>query len=191
MLPGKNLVFFFVFSCSPFRYHCFAGRDASRAMAKLSFDEEELSNPRLDDLNAFERDTLDGWVEKYKYYKAYPIVGKLSYPPAVRDFKREELAPYKGYQEVLQGRVDAEIYVGIGGKVLDVSYGGKEMYGKGGPYHIFAGIDASRALAKMSFDAADTASHDLSDLTSEQLQTLEDWKNRLSKKYPVVGNIVD
>jgi hypothetical protein len=30
-------------------------------------------------------------------------------------------------------------YVGINGKVIDVSYGGKEMYGKGGPYFLFAG----------------------------------------------------
>ena len=37
------------------RYHCFAGREASRAMALLSFDESELANPRVDDLGAFGR----------------------------------------------------------------------------------------------------------------------------------------
>jgi hypothetical protein len=31
------------------------------------------------------------------------------------------------------------ICIGINGKVIDVSYGGKEMYGKGGPYFLFAG----------------------------------------------------
>ncbi len=39
------------------RYHCFAGREASRAMALLSFDESELSNTRIDDLGAFGRGT--------------------------------------------------------------------------------------------------------------------------------------
>lgn len=25
-----------------------------------------------------ENDTLDGWVEKYKHYSSYPVVGKVS-----------------------------------------------------------------------------------------------------------------
>jgi membrane-associated progesterone receptor component len=57
-------------------YNCFAGREASRAMAKFSFDEEDLSNIDISDISPFERDQLDSWVEKYKYYKGYPIVGK-------------------------------------------------------------------------------------------------------------------
>jgi membrane-associated progesterone receptor component len=82
--------------------------------------------------------------------------------------------------------------VGINGSVIDVAYGGKEMYGHGGPYHIFAGKDASRALAKMSFQADDLASHDLTDLTPEQLVVLADWEKKFIEKrrYPVVGKIV-
>jgi membrane-associated progesterone receptor component len=173
------------------RYNCFAGREASRAMAKLSFEEGELSNPNVDDLGPFERDTLDNWIDKFKNYRGYPIVGKVSVPPAVRDFKREDLLAFNGRQRVPEGRIHAPLYIGLGGKVLDVSYGGMEMYGEDGPYNIFAGIDASRALGKMSFDPADCASHDLSDLTEDQLKTVQDWASRLSKKYPVVGNLVD
>ncbi len=33
-----------------------------------------------------------------------------------------------------------------------VSFGGVEMYGKGCAYNLFSGKDASRCLAKMSFD---------------------------------------
>lgn len=75
--------------------------------------------------------------------------------------------------------------------MFDVSFGGMEMYGVGGPYHIFAGIDASRALAKMSFKPEDVNSHDLSDLTTEQLKTLTDWEVKFqnSRKYPVVGTL--
>lgn len=94
-------------------YHCFAGRDASRAMAKLSFDEVDLTNSNIDDISPFERDTLNDWIEKFKYYKAYPIVGKISTPPPVREMKREELVAFKGTQEVPEGRVDAPIYLGI------------------------------------------------------------------------------
>ena len=162
-------------------YNCMAGREASRAMAKLSFEETDLSNTRLDDLGAFERGTLDDWVEKFQHYKSYPIVGRCPLVPAfdsVSDslpiFTREELKAFKGYQEIPDGRVNAPIYLAINGKVLDVSFGGVEMYGKGGPYHIFAGIDASRALAKMSFEQEDVESVDLSDLTEEQKKTLDE-----------------
>lgn len=175
-------------------YHCFAGREASRAMARLSFEEEDLANPRVDDLGPFERSTLDDWIQKFKYYKCYPVVGRVSAPPAPRDFKREELLAFSGTQtEVPEGRVDAPIYLAINGTVLDVSYGGKAMYGPGGPYNIFAGKDASRALAKMSFQAEDVNGRYLGDLTEEQRVVLKDWEVKFveKKKYPVVGRIVD
>jgi len=173
-------------------YHCFAGREASRAMARLSFEEEDLANPNVDDLGPFDRSTLDDWIQKFKYYKCYPVVGKVSYPPASKVFKREELTQFNGGQESTDlKRVDVPIYVGINGKVVDVSYGGKAMYGAGGPYNIFAGKDASRSLAKMSFKPEDLNSHDLSDLTTEQQKTLNEWENKFvqTKKYPVVGTL--
>lgn len=172
-------------------YHCFAGRDSTRAMAKLSFEEEDLANPCVDDLGPFERSNLTDWYEKFKYYKCYPVMGKVSTPPNFREFSKEQLAEYKGQQPVLENRVDAEIYLAIKGKVLDVSYGGKEMYSTDGPYHRFAGIDASRALAKMSFQPEDVESSNLSDLTPEQLKTLDDWERKFVdvKKYPVVGTL--
>jgi len=171
-------------------YHCFAGREASRAMAKLSFEESELSNLDLSDLGSFEKNQLDEWYDKFKHYKNYPIVGRVSSPAKNLKLTVSELAAYKGLQEVPVGRVDAPIYVGIKGKILDVSYGGKEYYGEGGPYFVFAGIDASRALAKMSFQTEDVTSSDLSDLTTEQKKTLDDWDKRLSSKYPLVGSII-
>ena len=179
-------------------YHCFAGRESTRAMAKLSFDEVDLASLKNDDFGAFERSTLDDWYQKFKYYKCYPVMGKVSVPPAPRDFTKAELLATK---EALQAgtavpsadRVDAPIYMAIKGNVLDVSYGGKAMYGPEGPYFRFAGIDASRPLAKMSFEPADLASSDLSDLTPEQLKVLDDWEKKFlhAKKYPVVGRLID
>ena len=172
-------------------YNCFAGRDATRALALLSFEESDLSNPNISDFTAFDRDNLQNWVEKFKYHRAYPIVGKLSYPPKQLSFSKKELEKLNGLQEVPDGRIDAPIYMGVNGKIFDVSYGGKEMYGPGGPYHIFAGRDASKALAKMSFDKEDLASSDLSDLTEAQRKTLLDWETKFvnSKKYPIVGTL--
>lgn len=176
-------------------YNCFAGRDSTRAMARLSFEEEDLSNPSVEGLGAFERSTLDDWYQKFKYYKCYPVVGKVSKPAAPQNFTKDELFQFRGLQPVDadSGRVDAPIYMAIKGQVLDVSYGGKEMYGEGGPYFKFAGKDASRALGKMSFEPADIDSSDLSDLTEQQLKTLDDWERKFieSKKYPVVGKLVD
>lgn len=50
----------------------FAGRDASRGLAKM---EVSYSTARVDDLSAAERDTLAEWVAKYNV--KYPIVGKI------------------------------------------------------------------------------------------------------------------
>jgi predicted heme/steroid binding protein len=161
-------------------------------MAKLSFDEADLCSLDLHDLNAFERSNLDDWYSKFKDFKCYPIVGKISTPMPFRDFTLAELLTFKDCPDIPEGRIDAPILMGINGKVIDVSYGGKEMYGKGGPYFLFAGIDASKALAKMSFDVENLTSRDLSDLTPAQQKTLADWEKKfiVSRKYPVVGKIV-
>lgn len=45
----------------------------------------------------------------------------------------------------------SKILLAINGKVFDVS-SGRNFYGPGGPYGNFAGRDASRGMAKQSFD---------------------------------------
>ena len=173
-------------------YHCFAGKEASRAMAKFSFEDEDM-NDNVHDLTPFERDNLNDRIEQYKHYRNYPVVGKVSKPPTNLTLTKAQLAEYKGHQEVPSNRIDAPIYVVLNKKIIDVSYGGKDFYGKGGPYHIFAGIDASRALAKMSFHGDDLLNTDLSDLTEEQKKTLDDWEKKFitTRKYPVVGILID
>ncbi len=42
-----------------------------------------------------------------------------------------------------KGRQNPPIYVGVKGRIYDVSYGGTEHYGPGAGYHVFAGLDAS------------------------------------------------
>ncbi|CAO2820375.1 probable steroid-binding protein 3 [Amaranthus tricolor] len=80
------------------------------------------------------------------------------------------------------------IYVAIKGRVFDVSTG-KNFYGPGGAYAIFAGKDASRALAKMSKNEEDVVSS-IDGLSEKELEVLADWEKKFEAKYPVVGRVV-
>jgi len=62
------------------------------------------------------------------------------------------------------------------------------FYGPGGPYALFAGKDASRALAKMSFDEKDLTG-DISGLGPFELDALQDWEYKFMEKYVKVGTI--
>ena len=62
------------------------------------------------------------------------------------------------------------------------------FYGPGGPYALFAGKDASRALAKMSFEPEDLTS-DISGLGPFELDALQDWEYKFMSKYVKVGTV--
>jgi membrane-associated progesterone receptor component len=62
------------------------------------------------------------------------------------------------------------------------------FYGLGGAYEIFAGKDASRALAKMSFEPQ-YLTGDISGLTPFELSSLNDWEYKFTSKYVKVGTI--
>lgn len=62
------------------------------------------------------------------------------------------------------------------------------FYGPGGPYALFAGKDASRALAKMSFEQKDLTG-DISGLGPFELEALQDWEYKFMSKYVKVGTI--
>lgn len=62
------------------------------------------------------------------------------------------------------------------------------FYGPGGPYALFAGKDASRALAKMSFEDKDLTG-DISGLGPFELEALQDWEYKFMSKYEKVGTI--
>jgi len=175
-------------------YELFAGRECGVSLAKMSFDEEYLDDfESLKDLRHGERIELENWVEKFTYYKSYPVLGKVvpTLPESDRILSKEDLAVHKGTEEIPEGYGAPPIYVGAGDKVFDVSFGGVLFYGPGCSYHRFAGVDASRALAKMSFDPADVENNDVSDLTDKQRKTMEDWIKTFHerKNYPIVGRL--
>ncbi|XP_062165462.1 probable steroid-binding protein 3 [Alnus glutinosa] len=79
------------------------------------------------------------------------------------------------------------IYVAVKGRIFDVT-NGKSFYGPGGPYALFAGKDASRALAKMSKNDEDV-SPTLDGLSEKEIEVLNDWEKKFEAKYPVVGRV--
>ncbi|GAA0172764.1 transmembrane signal receptor [Lithospermum erythrorhizon] len=63
------------------------------------------------------------------------------------------------------------------------------FYGPGGPYALFAGREASRALALMSFDPKDLNGN-LEGLEPSELEVLQDWEYKFMEKYVKVGQLV-
>ncbi|KAI3868459.1 hypothetical protein MKW92_020804 [Papaver armeniacum] len=63
------------------------------------------------------------------------------------------------------------------------------FYVPGGPYSLFAGRDASRALALLSFEPKDLTGN-TEGLSSSELDTLQDWEDKFVEKYIKVGRII-
>lgn len=111
-------------------------------------------------------------------------------PPAIvfRTFTPRTLLPFDGNN-------GQPVYMAVRGRVFDVS-SGRNFYGPGGPYENFAGRDASRGLAKHSFDRdmltadLDGPLDPLDNLDGEELEALQGWEERFNGKYLVVGRLV-
>ncbi|XP_074282136.1 membrane steroid-binding protein 2-like isoform X2 [Silene latifolia] len=104
-------------------------------------------------------------------------------PPPVQlgEITEEELKQYDGSDN------DKPLLMAIKGLIYDVSQS-RMFYGPGGPYALFAGKDASRALAKMSFEDKDLTG-DISGLGPFELEALQDWEYKFMSKYVKVGTI--
>ncbi|KAK5168353.1 uncharacterized protein LTR77_006923 [Saxophila tyrrhenica] len=72
------------------------------------------------------------------------------------------------------------------GTVFDVS--GNKSYGPEGGYKVFAGKDASRALAQSSLKPEDCRP-DWQDLDDTSKKTLNDWYTYFSKRYNIKGKV--
>jgi membrane-associated progesterone receptor component len=82
------------------------------------------------------------------------------------------------------------VLLGAKGLVYDVT-AGKDFYGPGGPYAVFAGSDATVALAKMKVDEAHVnVPNPSAGLTLSEKDILNDWVTKFEQKYKVVGRLV-
>lgn len=102
-------------------------------------------------------------------------------PVQVGEISEEELKQYDGSDP------KKPLLMAIKGQIYDVSQS-RMFYGPGGPYALFAGKDASRALAKMSFEEKDLTG-DISGLGPFELDALQDWEFKFMSKYTKVGTV--
>ncbi|KAL5079358.1 hypothetical protein RYX36_007779 [Vicia faba] len=80
------------------------------------------------------------------------------------------------------------ILISVKGQIYDVSEG-RNFYGPGGSYTMFAGKECSRALALLSFKPQDINGN-LQGLDESDLTILQDWEYKFIEKYPKVGQLV-
>jgi len=181
-------------------YAIFAGKECGIALAKMSFEKHHIGDVNgCADLNFGEKAELDSWIEKFTYYRGYPVLGKLvpddKLPNSDRLLSIDDMKSFTGAkgEEIPSGYCIPPIYVGVAGKVFDCSFGGASFYGADGGYNMFAGKEVSKSLAKMSFNEEDQNNLDFSDVTDKQKKVLEDWLSTFEekKKYPIVGMFKD
>lgn len=100
-----------------------------------------------------------------------------------RDYTLSELAAFDGSDP------SKPLLLGIRGQVYDVGRG-RDFYGPGGPYGMFAGKDCTRALAMVSFDE-ELFTGDIQGLEPEELEKLEEWIEMFEGKYRRVGRLLE
>ncbi|KAF9957133.1 hypothetical protein BGZ70_009613 [Mortierella alpina] len=130
-----------------------------------------------------------GYVS-YNYFStpaAPPPAAPRRLPTLVfKEYTPKELAEFDGRTEDTGSR----LYT----MVLGVVY--KRDPDEHGPYGNFAGRDASRGLAKNSFDksmltALDAPIDKLEDLNDEEKESLSDWAGHFEGKYQLVGKLIE
>ncbi|EMD35764.1 hypothetical protein CERSUDRAFT_84868 [Gelatoporia subvermispora B] len=113
-----------------------------------------------------------------------------SHPPTLlfQTFTPKTLEPFNGEE-------GKRILLAIKGVVYDVT-AGRNFYGPNGMYANFAGRDASRGMAKQSFDTEmltpiDQPLDKLDDLTPEEIENMKGWMDHFQNKYIVCGRLVE
>lgn len=100
-----------------------------------------------------------------------------------RDYSLSELTDYDGSDPT------KPLLIGIRGYVYDVTRG-RDFYGPGGPYGMFAGKDCTRALAKVSFDE-ELFTGNTEGLDPDELDKLEEWVEMFEGKYRRLGKLLN
>jgi len=112
-------------------------------------------------------------------------------PDPPRNFTITQLRHFDG---TVDQRTDEKkpVYLSVNGTVFDVS-NGRDFYGPGGPYEVFAGRECGAALATMSFD--EKLLDDVSaceNLGVGDRNELQNWMEKFEhyRCYPIKGKLV-
>lgn len=102
-----------------------------------------------------------------------------------RKFTREQLKEFDGEK-------NPEILIAISGLVFDVSHRA-DIYGPGKSYSMFAGQDATRAMAKFNFAPEMFADPRTDDLDAFEMSQIQNWldKYQYDKGYEIIGLLED
>jgi len=97
--------------------------------------------------------------------------------------------------EPFSGKNGGKILLAIDRHVFDVT-SGKNFYGPDGMYGNFAGRDASRGMAKQSFDTdmltpIDEPIDKLEGLDQTEIDNMNGWVSHFKYKYDIVGKLVE
>lgn len=113
-----------------------------------------------------------------------------AHPPTVlyRIYTPKTLEPFSG-------KDGGRILLAINGIVFDVT-AGRNFYGPNGMYGNFAGRDASRGMAKQSFDLdmltpVEAPLDPLTDLAPDEIDNMKGWIEHFSNKYIICGKLVE
>lgn len=128
--------------------------------------------------------------EKKRLYASYEAEAKakaderarLAYIEPREYWTEEDLAPYDGTRDE-----DGPILFAADGKVFNV-YKGRHFYGPGCEYHVFAGKDATRLLAKGILEE-ETEEEKKKPLNLADRAALAGWMWTFEGKYDVVGEL--
>ncbi|KAF8530047.1 cytochrome b5-like heme/steroid binding domain-containing protein [Hysterangium stoloniferum] len=123
------------------------------------------------------------------YEKGYSWM-PANHPPTVlfQTYTPRTLEPFNG-------KDGGRILLAIDGIVFDVTTG-RGFYGPEGMYGNFAGRDASRGMAKQSFDVemltpVDQPLDKLQDLDASEIENMRGWIDHFSNKYISCGKLVE
>jgi len=97
---------------------------------------------------------------------------------------KEELAEYRGED-------GSPLYLAIKGRIYDVS-ANEHFYGEDGKYHLFTGVDATRAFATGCLKD-ECVSSSMEGLTSEEMKQVENWIElyETHDQYTFIGTLID
>jgi predicted heme/steroid binding protein len=116
-----------------------------------------------------------------------PSKAELLKPPP-----RKPGLPVYSYEDLSQNKSGTKIWVSCKGNIYDVS--DKDVYQAGGNYQVFAGRDASCALAKMNFGddfMNPKLNHWKKNLSQEELVVLDEWVKYYDQRYKLIGYLYD